>query len=162
MISWCLMAFINFTSLFCQHVGWYKLKQSHNYAKMCSVVESHRRFIGGRYSNQMALSALSPLRLFLCRELRKILGWAVTPNLRGFREAYAVLYLSCLLLSKINEECRSFSFHLFSASTFLSIVRPATSLNFPNRCFTASKDIMAQLALMYPWNATSQIGRAHV
>lgn len=38
MVSWCLIAFINFTSLSCQHVGWYKAKQSHNCAGMCLVV----------------------------------------------------------------------------------------------------------------------------
>lgn len=68
MVSWCLIAFINLTSLSCQHVGWYKLEQSHNCAEMCLVVGSHSRSRGGRCSNQVAL----PEHLHL--------GWAYTED----------------------------------------------------------------------------------
>lgn len=53
-----------------------------------------RRSIGGRYSNQMSLSADSPLMLFLCRELREMFGWAVTAESQGtLKSTHGVLSL---------------------------------------------------------------------
>lgn len=90
---------------------------------MCSVVESHRRSIGGRYSNQMALSAVFPFR----QRTKKDTWVGCNTKSQGIQK-HMLFYISHAYYcpSKINEECRSSSFHLFSPSTFLSIARTAS------------------------------------
>lgn len=138
-----LIAFINFSSLSCHHVGWHRSKQPQNCAGCAGLEEATGAPWVGDVPPQWFLQQIST-RAVLAQRTKK-----GTPENSAF----------CWFLSHyrhpadINKECRNSSWRLSPPIPLLLVAR---TLKSPKKYFTMPKALLAHPAPVSPGNATAQ------